>query len=94
MKWKQLLSGFVAAAMLSTMSVGFPGVSAAETLPEPDYLFTFERVAGQTVENSGSITSTAFLEGSAQVVSDPEVPTTATNSPFSTDRLTPFRAFT
>ena len=80
MKWKQLLSGFVAAAMLSTMSVGFPGVSAAEPLPEPDYLFTLERVAGQTLESSGSTIAPAFLEGSAQVVSDPEVPTTADSS--------------
>lgn len=80
MKCKRWLSGLVAAAMFSTMSVGLPAVSAAETLPAPDYLFTFEQVAGQTVENSGSITSAAFLEGSAQVVSDPEVPATAGSS--------------
>lgn len=76
MKCKRWLSGLLAAAMLSTMSVGLPAVSAAETLPTPDYLFTFERVAEQVVESSGSTPSAAFLEGSAQVVADTEVPTT------------------
>ena len=47
MKCKRWLSGLVAAAMLSTMTAGLPAVSAAETLPQPDYLFTFEQVADQ-----------------------------------------------
>ena len=42
MKCKRWLSGLVAAAMLSTMTAGLPAVSVAETLPQPDYLFTFE----------------------------------------------------
>ena len=74
MKCKRWLSGLVAAAMLSTMTAGLPAVSAAETLPQPDYLFTFEQVADQVVESSGSTIAAAFLEGSAQVVSDAEVP--------------------
>ena len=82
MKWKQLLSGFVAAAMLSTMSVGFPGVSAAETLPEPDYLFTFEQVAGADPGGKQrQYHRRRFFGGQRpQVVSDPEVPTTADSS--------------
>ena len=54
MKRKRWLSGLVAAAMLSTMTAGLPAVSAAETLPQPDYLFTFEQVADQVVHLDGS----------------------------------------
>lgn len=75
MKCKRWLSGLVAAAMLSTMTAGLPAVSAAETLPQPDYLFTFEQVADQVVESSGSTIAAAFLEGSAQVSYDADVPT-------------------
>ena len=74
MKCKRWLSGLVAAAMLSTMTAGLPAVSAAETLPQPDYLFTFEQVADQVVESSGSTIAAAFLEGSAQVSYDADVP--------------------
>ena len=74
MKCKRLLSGLLAAAMLSTMAVASPFASAAETLPTPDYLFTFESVSDSAVESSGSTIATAFLEGSAQVVSDADVP--------------------
>lgn len=80
MKCKRWLSGLLAAAMLSTMSAGLPAVSAAETLPAPDYLFTFEQVADQVVESSGSTIAAAFLEGGAQVVSDWEVPATGGSS--------------
>lgn len=76
MKCKRWLSGLLAAAMLSTMTAGLPGVSAAETLPTPDYLFTFERVSEQVVESSGTTPAAAFLQGSAQVVADAEVPST------------------
>lgn len=75
MKCKRWLSGLVAAAMLSTMTAGLPAVSAAEPLPQPDYLFTFEQVADQVVESSGSTIAAAFLEGSAQVAYDADVPT-------------------
>ena len=80
MKCKRWLSGLLAAAMLSTMSAGLPAVSAAETLPAPNYLFTFEQVADQVVESSGSTIAAAFLEGGAQVVSDSEVPATGGSS--------------
>lgn len=80
MKCKRWLSGLVAAAMLSTMTAGLPAVSAAETLPQPDYLFTFEQVADQAVESSGSTIAAAFLEGSAQVVADAEVPSAGGSS--------------
>lgn len=74
MKCKRWLSGLWAAAMLSTMAVASPFASAAETLPTPDYLFIFESVSDSAVESSGSTIAAAFLEGSAQVVSDAEVP--------------------
>ncbi len=74
MKCKRWLSGLVAAAMLSTMTAGLPAVSAEETLPQPDYLFTFDSVDGDSVPNQGSAEGDATLEGTASVVTDATVP--------------------